>query len=89
MGAAQGADAVEAYLRRALPATGFSITADGPDGSALTFAGHGWSGSFTGDDRADVIGVKSSGEMYLYKGNGHGGFTGGGVKIGSGWGSFL
>ena len=55
---------------------------------------HGFStvlspGDFTGDDRVDLIGVKPSGEMYLYKGNGRGGFSGGGVKIGSGWGSFL
>ena len=42
---------VEAYLRRALPATGFTITADDPDGSALTFTGHGWTGSFTGERR--------------------------------------
>jgi hypothetical protein len=46
-------------------------------------------GDFTGDDRADLIAVKPSGDMYLYKGNGRGGFTGGGVKIGSGWGTFL
>ena len=46
---------VEAYLRRALPATGFTITADGPDASALTFAGHGWTGSFTASDATSAI----------------------------------
>ncbi len=46
---------VEAYLRRALPATGFTITADGPDASALTFAGHGWIGSFTASDATSAI----------------------------------
>ena len=35
------------YLRRALPATGFTVTADQPDVDTLTFVGHGWSGSFT------------------------------------------
>jgi hypothetical protein len=59
--------------------------------------GSGWQGfrtvlspgDFTGDDNADVIAVKPSGEMYLYRGNGSGGFTGGGTRIGTGWGIFL
>ena len=46
---------VEAYLRRALPATGFTITADGPDGAAMTFPGHGWTGSFTASDATSAI----------------------------------
>ena len=38
-----------AYLRRALPAAGFTVTA-GAEGSGptLTFAGRGWTGSVTG-----------------------------------------
>jgi hypothetical protein len=46
---------VEAYLRRALPATGFAITADSPDEAALTFSGHGWTGSFTAADATSAI----------------------------------
>jgi len=43
------------YLRRALPAAGFKITADRPQASTMTFDGHGWSGSFTGDNGASAI----------------------------------
>jgi len=46
---------VAAYLRRTLPATGFSVTADDPEGSALTFAGHGWTGSFTASGTTSAI----------------------------------
>jgi hypothetical protein len=59
--------------------------------------GSGWQGfrtvlspgDFTGDDKADVIAVKPSGEMYLYRGNGRGGFAGAGTRIGTGWGIYL
>ncbi|MGI8458438.1 MAG: hypothetical protein ACR2LI_10045 [Propionibacteriaceae bacterium] len=46
-----------AYLRRALPTTGFTITGERVDGATatLTFAGDGWRGSFTG--RGDVSGL--------------------------------
>jgi hypothetical protein len=43
------------YLRRALPTTGFVITAEGEDGTALTFAGHGWTGSFTASEATSAI----------------------------------
>jgi hypothetical protein len=46
---------VAAYLRRTLPATGFSVTADDPAGPALTFAGHGWTGSFTAGGATSAI----------------------------------
>jgi hypothetical protein len=46
---------VGAYLRLALPAAGFVIIADRPAANTMTFAGHGWSGSFTGDNRASAI----------------------------------
>jgi hypothetical protein len=41
---------VTAYLRRALPAAGFTVTAGGSAGAGttLTFVGHGWAGSVTG-----------------------------------------
>lgn len=43
------------YLRRALPATGFTVTADQPDHDTLTFAGHGWSGSFTATGATSAV----------------------------------
>lgn len=55
--------------------------------------GNGWGGflsvfspkDFSGDHRADVMGVTSTGDLLLYRGNGRGGFASGGLKIGSGW----
>jgi hypothetical protein len=46
---------LSSYLRRALPEAGFMITADSPGANTMTFTGHGWSGSFTGDDRASAV----------------------------------
>lgn len=45
-----------AYLRRALPAAGYTVTA-GAEGSGvtLTFAGRGWVGSVTGDDGTAAV----------------------------------
>ena len=43
------------YLRRALPATGFTVTADQPDRDTLTFVGHGWSGSFTATGTTSAV----------------------------------
>ena len=40
---------VYAYLQRTLPGAGFTITASDAGASTLTFAGRGWTGSFTGD----------------------------------------
>jgi CHAP domain/FG-GAP-like repeat len=62
-----------------------------------TKIGAGWgiftkelsTGDFTGDAKTDILGIKSSGDLFLYRGNGLGGFTGGGTKIGAGWGIFL
>jgi hypothetical protein len=61
-----------------------------------TKIGPGWNifaqafspGDFTGDGKADVLAVTYSGDLYLYRGNGRGGFTGPGTKIGSGWNIF-
>ena len=58
-----------------------------------TRIGTGWGGfvnlfspgDFTGDRRSDVLAVKSNGDMYLYRGNGLGGFARSGTKIGAGW----
>jgi hypothetical protein len=46
---------VAAYLRRALPMTGFTVVNDDPDGLAMTFAGHGWTGSFTGNETTSAV----------------------------------
>jgi hypothetical protein len=46
------------------------------------------SGDFTGDGRSDILAVKPNGDLYLYRGNGLGGFAGGGSRIGAGWGIF-
>lgn len=43
------------YLRGALPAAGFSITEDDPDALTLTFSGHGWRGSFTGNEKTSAL----------------------------------
>src|SRR5674476_720105 len=45
-------------------------------------------GDFTGDGKADILGVAGTGDLYLYRGNGLGGFAGAGTKIGSGWNVF-
>jgi hypothetical protein len=58
--------------------------------------GSGWAsfvklfspGDFTGDGRSDLLAVRSNGDLYLYRGNGLGGFAGAGVRIGPGWASF-
>jgi hypothetical protein len=46
---------VASYLRRALPAAGFTITADDPAANTMTFSGSGWDGSFTGDGRVSAL----------------------------------
>jgi hypothetical protein len=46
---------LRSYLLRALPAAGFEITADQPATNTITFAGQGWTGSLTGDDRASAV----------------------------------
>jgi hypothetical protein len=43
---------------------------------------------FTGDRKADILAIKANGDLVLYRGNGLGGFTGAGIKIGAGWGIF-
>ena len=44
-------------------------------------------GDFTGDGKADLI-ARTPPALFLYRGNGAGGFTGGGVRIGAGWNMF-
>lgn len=53
--AAPSPGAVTTYLRRALPAAGFRVTAGASSGTTLTFVGNGWAGSVTGS--GDTTGV--------------------------------
>lgn len=46
---------VAGYLRRTLPATGFTVTADDPAALTLTFTGHGWAGSFTAGEATSAV----------------------------------
>jgi VCBS repeat protein len=46
-------------------------------------------GDFTGDGKADLIGRTPEGYLWLYRGNGYGGFIDNGAQTGgAGWGSF-
>lgn len=44
-----------AFYRRTAPANGFTLTADDPATATLTFAGFGWTGTFTGAIRASAL----------------------------------
>lgn len=53
---APSAAELAAYLRRALPAAGFTVTAGAEGtGASLTFTGRGWSGSVTGAEGAAAV----------------------------------
>lgn len=59
--------------------------------------GSGWAGfgaivpmrDFNGDGRVDVGAITMSGDFYLYRGNGRGGWLPGRLKIGTGWNAFF
>ena len=40
------------------------------------------------DGRSDVLALRPDGTLLQYRGNGSGGFAGGGVTVGKGWDSF-
>lgn len=42
-------------------------------------------GDFTGDGNADVLARRTDGSLWLYAGNGRGGWAAGGKQVGSGW----
>lgn len=46
---------VEGYLRTTLPEEGFTIDARSVGGGAMTFAGNGWTGGFTGTGATSAI----------------------------------
>ena len=43
------------YLQRTLPGTGFTVTREDAAHNSMTFAGYGWAGSFTGDERVSAV----------------------------------
>ena len=46
---------LQAFYRRTTVENGFTITADNPATTTLTFAGFGWTGTFTGDSQASAL----------------------------------
>ncbi len=50
--------AIADYYRRALPAAGFSVTADDPATNTLTFSGHGWTGALTGSGESTAVALR-------------------------------
>jgi hypothetical protein len=48
------------YLRRALPATGFTINTDDRAAVTMTFAGYGWTGSFTANAGTSAVLLRPS-----------------------------
>ena len=44
-----------AFYRRTATGNGFRLTADDPATATLTFAGFGWTGTFTGDAQASAL----------------------------------
>ena len=44
-----------AFYRRTTAANGFTLTADDPATTTLTFTGFGWTGTFTGDSQASAL----------------------------------
>lgn len=51
---------IEDYLRATLPGEGFTIDARAGTGAAMTFAGHGWTGGFTGTRGTSAIVLRPS-----------------------------
>ena len=51
---------VAEYLRRALPATGFTINQDDRATVTMTFDGYGWTGSFTGNAGTSAVLLRPS-----------------------------
>jgi hypothetical protein len=78
----------ELYLYRTNGAGGFL--------RGSTVIGTGWQGfttvlgpgDFSGDGKPDLIARRANGELYLYRGNGAGGFARGATRIGTGWQGF-
>lgn len=44
-----------AFYRRTTVGNGFTVTADDPATTTLTFTGFGWTGTFTGDSQASAL----------------------------------
>lgn len=52
---APSATELATFYRRTATGNGFTVTADDQATSTLTFAGFGWTGTFTGDTRASAL----------------------------------
>lgn len=52
---APGATELSAFYRRTASGNGFALTADDAATTTLTFAGFGWTGTFTGDAQASAL----------------------------------
>ncbi len=74
----------------------FSGDGYGGYGSAATIGSGGWAafkqvitpGDWNGDGKADLLAIATDGALYLYPGNGLGGWGGATTQIGSGWQNF-
>ena len=73
-------------LYRGDGASGFVDLAGGQIGTGwATFRTVLPTGDFSGDRRPDLLAVAKDGRMYLYKGNGAGGWLAGRTQVGTGW----
>jgi len=90
---------VDVLWRRASDAALLALWGNGAGGwlsPSSVVLGTGWSaanlftgGDFSGDGNADVVVRRSDNNLYLYQGNGTGGWiNSSGVQIGTGWGQF-
>lgn len=52
---APAAAELAAFYRRTAPGNGFTVTGDDAATATLTFAGFGWTGTFTGDGQASAL----------------------------------
>lgn len=55
---APSTSAIARYLSRALPLTGYRVTAATPSATAIIFTGYGWEGSFTGTAQTAAIALR-------------------------------
>jgi stage II sporulation protein D len=78
------------YLYAGNGAGGFAAGTGNRIGAGWGFAKVFSAGDFTGDGKADIMAITVGGDLYLYPGNGAGGFAAGaGTRIGGGWGIFV
>ena len=84
--------------RKAADGTLWLFKGDGKAGflGSPTQIGSGWNdynpimapGDYSGDGKPDIVARRTNGDLYLFKGNGTGGWDGNGAVIGVGWQNF-